>query len=82
MSSNDGFSLLLEFDRNEPQFSFGFEIGRLWAIISETEEEYETEVHTANAEMILRLAEAAERTVRTAEVGNGWMTAYFSERLV
>lgn len=78
--NGDGFGLLLAFDRNDREFTLGFEVGRLWAILSETDENYEAEVHAANAEMILRLAEATERTVRTAEIGDGWLTAYFSER--
>ena len=72
-----GFGLLLAFDRN---FTWGFECGRLWAILSESEEPWEGEVHTANAEMMLRLAEATERTVESEEIGDGWLTVRFSER--
>lgn len=78
--SEGTYGLLLAFDREHPDFALGFEVGRLWAVLSATDENYEAEVHAANAEMILRLAEATERTVHTDELGDGWLTAHFSER--
>ena len=78
--SDHGHSLLLAFENESPDFSLGFEVGRIWSVLSQTEDNYEAEMHAANAEMILRLAEATERTVRTEELGDGWLTAYFSER--
>lgn len=74
------FGLLLPFDRDEPEFALGFEVGRLWSVLSQTDENYEAEVHAANAEMMFRLAEATERTVDSEELGNGWLTVRFSER--
>jgi len=78
--SGEAFGLLLAFEGDDPGFVRGFEVGRLWAILSETDDNYEAEVHASNAEMILRLAEATERTVHTDELGSGWLTAHFSTR--
>ena len=76
----DGFGLLLAFDRNDKEFALGFEVGRMWSVLSQTDENYEAEVHAANAEMMMRLAEATERTVESEELGDGWLTVRFSER--
>ena len=81
MSVDDGHALLLLFDDDDPKFARGFELGRVWAILRATDDNFDCEMHAANAEMILRLAGATDREVRTEEHGEGWVTAYFSERL-
>lgn len=75
-----GHGLMLEFDRNDRQFAMGFECGRIWAILSATDDEFDCEMHAENAEMIVRLAEETERTARSEDLGNGWLTVWFSER--
>lgn len=77
--AGEAYGLLLEFDR-DGDFAHGFEVGRLWAILSDTDEAWDGEVHAVNAEMMLRLAEATERTVESEELGEGWLTVRFSER--
>jgi len=79
MSGQDTFKLLLPFDRDDPEFVLSFECGRLWSVLSQTDTDYEAEVHVANAEM-MRLAEATERSVRSEELGDGWLCVEFSER--
>lgn len=78
--SGDGHSLLLAFEDESREFALGFEIGRVWAILQASDDSFECEMHVAGAEMILRLAEATERTVRVDEMTDVWCTAYFSER--
>jgi hypothetical protein len=76
-------SLLLEFDRSDPQFAQGFECGRLWAILrADAEVEVCEYVHAANVEMLLRLAEATGRTVRTEDVDETWVLATFTPSAV
>lgn len=70
--------LLLAFDHDDEEFSRGFELGRVWAILRASDDNFDCEMHAANAEMILRIAEATDRQVRTEELGSGWVTAYFS----
>lgn len=77
---SEGHSLLLPFNSRSRKFALGFECGRTWAILNSSDEAFDCEMHVANAEMILRLAEASERTVHTEEHDDVWVTAYFSER--
>jgi diphthamide synthase (EF-2-diphthine--ammonia ligase) len=78
--SDLGHSLLIAFDNETPDFARGFECGRVWALMREDDSEHSFEMHTDNAEMVLRLAEASGRTVRWVEHDDTWSTAYFSER--
>ena len=83
---NDGttnYGLLLPFDRDEPMFAFGFEMGRLWTLLRDVvseHDEYECHAHVENAEMVLRIAEATGRQVVSEELGDGWLGVTFSER--
>lgn len=71
-------SLLLPFDTDEPEFARGFELGRLWATLrTNPAEEIEELVHSNNAEMALRMAEALERDVSSLEVDETWMKLQF-----
>ena len=62
-----GYKLMLKFDTDEPEFMRGFEAGRLWMLISRvadhelmSEELEGTLFHAVNAEMVLRMLEAAD----------------------
>jgi hypothetical protein len=78
--SMDGLSCLLAFDTDDPQFVRGFELGRLWGELrSDPEAEVTGYVHTSGAEMVLRMAEATRREVRSEELGEGWLSINFSE---
>jgi hypothetical protein len=79
MSDPSGHACLLPFDTDDVEFARGFETGRLWALLRETEEEVVETVHAANAEMILRLAEATGRHVQAVELDEDWIEATFSE---
>jgi len=80
MSDSTEYGLLLPFDRNEPEFSHGFECGRIWAVLADWEGEHEFEVHKVNAEMMVRIAEATERQVTLNDLDGTWTTASFTER--
>ena len=74
-----GHASLITFDSDEPEFARGFEVGRLWTLLREYPgkrlEEY---AHVANAEMLLRLADATGRTVQSEELDDGWLLVWFS----
>jgi hypothetical protein len=71
--------LLLAFDTPHPEFARGFECGRIWALLrADPEAEVIEYVHTANLEMLLRLAEATGRTVRTEDVDATFVLATFA----
>lgn len=70
--------LALAFDTDDPQFARGVEIGRLWERLRVEVEPVVEMVHVANAEMILRMAEALQRPVVSDEHDVVWMTVSFS----
>lgn len=78
--SEDGHACLLHFDTDEWEFSRGFEIGRAWTLLREDPGAQSFELHGSNAEMVMRVAEAEGRDVRSEELGAGWITAYFEAR--
>jgi hypothetical protein len=74
-----GHACILPFDTGEEEaFSRGFEAGRLWALLCEWPgEDIEQLVHGSNAEMVLRMADALQREVRSKDVDETWMTVLF-----
>lgn len=81
MSDGD-YGLLLAFDREgeaDQPFAFGFECGRLWEIVKATPDEFSQTVHVENAEMVLRIAGALGRQVRSEDLGDQHIEVTFSE---
>lgn len=73
-----GQSLLLAFDSQHPEFSRGFEAGRIWRALTEDPDTEICEiVHTCNAEMFLRMGESLRRPVRSTELDETWMEINF-----
>ena len=70
---NNTWELVLAFDTDSPEFVRGFEAGKLWHRLQEPGE-VEQLLHTENAEMIMRMAEATGRTFTGENVSDGWMT--------
>jgi hypothetical protein len=72
-------TLLLPFDTDDPLFTRGVEVGRLWELLKTGEEVRET-VHATNAEMVIRLGEATGRDFETEEPFDGaWLRVFFPE---
>jgi hypothetical protein len=71
--------LALEFDTNSLEFARGFEAGRLWEQLKDGSEPVDQNVMAQNAEMMLRLAEATGRAVRSVELGHDRMHVTFLE---
>ncbi len=65
----DGYALALAFDTDDPEFCRGVEVGRLWEMLHGTDDPIEESVQTSNAEMVLRMAEATGRAVRSEDHG-------------
>jgi len=76
--SDESFALLLEFDRGSTDFRDGFELGRLWALAQEQDEEFTETVHVSNAEMLLRIGEATRREVSWEETVDGYAEVTFA----
>lgn len=69
-----GYQPVLAFDTDDPQFARGVEIGRLWEMLRNHDDEFVQEIHATNAEMVLRMADATGRSVEAEEMdGDVWM---------
>jgi hypothetical protein len=79
MSDPSGHACLLPFDTDDAEFARGFEAGRLWGRLRETDAEVVETVHATNAEMIMRLAEATDRPVQAVDLDEDWIEVTFSE---
>lgn len=74
-----GLERLLPFDTYHPQFTRGFEAGRIWTLLSERPDDRVDEVvHGVNAEMLLRMGDALGRQVRSRDIDETWIAVRFS----
>jgi hypothetical protein len=73
----EAFTCALQFDTAGPDFVRGVEVGRLWEMLKVGNETVEEIVHISNAEMILRMAEATSRPVRSEEIDDTWVRVIF-----
>jgi hypothetical protein len=71
------FEPLIAFDTDEPQFIRGFEAGRIWAICRSDVDDVEEIVGNANAEMMIRIAEATDRAVSAEPWGENHVLVKF-----
>jgi len=70
-------SFELAFDRDAPEFVQGVEVGVLYERLRSGVRPVESTVHAANAEMVLRLADAFDCPVRSEELGDEWLAVVF-----
>jgi hypothetical protein len=68
--------LICPFDSDDPEFIRGFEVGALWERLK-TDGPCEATLHAANAEMAMRLAEAAHRDFSGEDLGDDWVHVRF-----
>ena len=73
----DGYACALRFDTDASEFVRGVEVGRLWEIVRNTEDVVEEFVHSSNAEMVMRIADALGRRVLSEELDNTWLLVRF-----
>lgn len=66
------YSPLLPFDSDDPEFTRGFEAGRLWEQLRDPEP-FEQTIHASNAEMAIRMCETREREFEAVELDDDWM---------
>lgn len=70
---------MLPFDTDDPEFVRGFECGDLWRQLNLDVSAFEQHIHATNAEMVLRMAEAAERKVTAEHLDDTWMIVRVEE---
>jgi hypothetical protein len=71
------YGLALAFDTSETDFARGVEVGRLWEQLKTDPEPITQNVMAENAEMILRIAEATERSVTSEEIDHDRLVVTF-----
>ncbi len=76
---NDAYGCLLAFDTDNAEFARGFEAGRVWQRLQLDPEAFAEAVHARNTEMLLRMAEAQNRTVVGHMHDAEWTWVEFSE---
>lgn len=70
------WGLLLAFDSDDPEFTRGFEAGRLWEMVKDPDTEWPQLVHAVNAEMVMRMCESEGREFRAGLVDDEWVEVY------
>lgn len=79
---DDSLACVLAFDTDDDSFVNGFECGRTWQMLREDQDRsIEVMVHACNAEMLIRMAEATGRDVKSEEMGGVWIWVSFSEQV-
>jgi len=76
--SEHGWSLLLPFDTNDPEFTRGFEAGRIWERIKNDQTNWDTMIHHTNAEMVIRMCEIQDRIFRAEMVNDDYVNVFIS----
>jgi len=72
-------TVVLPFDVDEAEFVRGVEVGLVWAGLGHDDERQSFTVHASNVEMMLRIAEASGRAVRSIDVDETWVVVEFAE---
>jgi len=67
-----GWDIALPFDRDDPNFCLGVEVGRLWEQLK-GDEGFGQTFHAENAEMVLRMVERTGRVFCARELDLNWM---------
>lgn len=67
--SDDGYGLALSLDGQTADFVHGVECGRLWEQVKDPEA-FDQTIHACNAEIVMRIMEAAGRSYTADESGD------------
>lgn len=71
--SHSDYELLVAFDRDEPEFARGVEIGMLYERLLRDPEPVVAQIHADNAEMALRVGESLGLRVRARDLNDDWL---------
>lgn len=73
-----GWNLILAFDSDDPEFTRGFEAGRLWERIKADQTTWDEIIHATNAEMVMRMCEAESREFRADQLPDDFVHVWIS----
>jgi hypothetical protein len=76
-SDRHKMDLVCPFDSDHPEFTRGFELGVLWERLKKPGP-FEATLHATNAEMVMRVAEAAGRSFSGEDIGDDWVSVRFA----
>jgi hypothetical protein len=65
-----GWSLVLPYDSDDPEFVRGFEAGRLWERIKHDRTTWSQIIHASNSEMVMRMCETESRSFRAEDIAD------------
>lgn len=72
---------VLAFPDGSEAFVLGFEGGRIWQSLKDSEDEQTFIIHGGNAELMLRIAETTKREITWAEIDNPlWANVTFGPK--
>lgn len=73
-----GFSPRLAFDRDDPEFCHGFEMGAFWSQLQESPHKLvDGYLRPSNVEMAMRTGEATRRKVDSIDLSEHWIWVRF-----
>jgi hypothetical protein len=78
VSGDDDLTLALPFDTDEPDFRRGVEVGMLYEAVRRSPV-VSMLIHADNAEMAIRIAEAAGKPFSAEECGDDWLDVTIGE---
>lgn len=75
------YKLVLAFDTDEPEFARGFEVGRIWGLLSVLPDDETLRVYVSplNVDMMSRIAESKKRNISLFEENSQTDNILFSE---
>ncbi len=73
----DTYQLVVQFDRDDPSFARGVEVGMLWQRLCSETLPVHAVIHACNAEMALRLAEAKGAAVCADDLDGDWLAVTY-----
>lgn len=71
------YNLVLPFDTDDVEFTRGVQIGVVWLSLTIDPAEVGAVLYASNAEMVLRMAEATGRSVRSVDLDETWIEVTF-----
>lgn len=70
--TDETFSLYLQFDSDDPEFTRGWEGGKLFERMHWDPEPIDQTIHNTNTEMVMRMCEKLGREFRATELDDTW----------
>lgn len=74
---SEPYTLVVPFDRDDPEFARGVEVGMLYERLRREPPPVAAVVHASNAEMAMRLGEALDLAVSAEDLDDDWLAVSY-----